>query len=112
MQAGLWPPHHGEPRAKHTASHFRELRAGIQAGGRSGASQPQTTTVFPGLCCSLFLFQRPAPPPTCAPGQLSFPVRLLCNEGLEAEVEGGGSELALALFSCTCRFSSRLSYTW
>lgn len=24
----------------------------------------------------------------------------------------GGSELARALLSCTCRFSSRLSYTW
>lgn len=94
------------------ASHFRKPRPGTQVGRRSGASKPQTTTVFPGLCCSLFLSPCPAPLPAVAAGQLNFPVRLLCTDGLEAKVEGGGSELARALLSCTCRFSSRLSYTW
>lgn len=109
LQAGLRPPHHGEPHAKLAAPHFRERRQGSRL---AEVALLQTTTAFPGLCCSLFLFQCPAPPPTGAPGQQSFPARLLCKEGLEAEVEGGGSELALALFSCTCRFSSTLSYTW
>lgn len=53
----------------------------------------------------------PHHPPTFTAGQLSFPVQLLYREGLETEVEGGGSELARALLSCTCHFSSRLSYT-
>lgn len=52
------------------------------------------------------------PPPVFPAGQWSFPFRLLCREGLEAEVQGGGRELARALLSWTCRFSSRLSYTW
>ena len=115
LLAAAWPLSQGVPHTKKgtLVSHFRKPRAGTQAGRRSGTPTLQTTTVFPGLCFSLFLSLHALPHTPHPPaGQLSFSVWLLCREGLKVEVEAGGSELDLALLFCTCRFSSRLSYTW
>lgn len=114
LLAAAWPLNQGVPRTKKgtLVSHFRKPRAGTQAGRRSGTPTQQTTTVFLGLCFPLFFSLHALPRAPYPPaGQLSFPVWLLCREGLEEVVEAGGSELDLAPLSCTCRFSSRLSYT-